>query len=196
MSGVHAIVLGAGAGSRFGGAKLTRPWGQGLLIHGALDAAMAAPVKEIWVTVGADPAVASAARERASADRLRIVEVADHADGLSASLKAGLGALPVDALGALVFLGDMPRVPHAVLAPLVAAIVTGAPAAAPFYRGRRGHPVALGRPLFAAVGAIDGDRGASAVLDALGEALVRIEADGDGVLFDVDQPPGAVTQLS
>lgn len=193
MSGVHALVLAAGAGSRFGGAKLTRPWGDGLLIDGALCSALAAPADLVWVTVGADPEVADAARRLVPPERLRIVPVPDYDQGLSASLKAGLRALPEDAASALVFLGDMPRIPRAVLAPLVQAVLAGAPAAAPFHHGRRGHPVALGRRLFASMETLDGDRGAGAALESLGPDLVRIDSLDDGVLFDVDAPAKAVT---
>jgi molybdenum cofactor cytidylyltransferase len=185
---MHGLVLAAGLGRRFGGAKLSRRWGEGHLLDGALDAALASPVDLVFVTVGADPKVAQIARARVPADRLRLVRVRDFADGLSASLRAGVTALPSDAEGVLVFLGDMPRVPVGLLAPLVAAIGSGAAAAAPFHQGRRGHPVAFGRQLFAELTSLAGDRGAGGVLDRLGAELVRIETDDDGVLFDVDRP--------
>ena len=168
MSGVHAVVLAAGSGSRFGGGKLMTPWRGGALIDGALDAAFAAPVKAVHVVVGADPAVAAHAAARGA----RIVECRDHALGLSASLKAGIAALPEDAAGALVLLGDMPKVPHAVLQPLVAAIAAGAPAAVPVFDGKVGNPAALSAVLFPKVLALEGDRGARALLEGLGDALV------------------------
>ncbi|MEI9891396.1 MAG: NTP transferase domain-containing protein [Caulobacteraceae bacterium] len=129
---IHAIVLAAGSGSRFGGGKLMAPWRGGVLLDGALDAAFAAPVQAVHVVVGADPRAAAHAQARGAL----IVEAADHALGLSASLKAGIAALPQDAAGVLVFLGDMPLAPHAVLASLAAAIEAGAPAAVPTFDGR------------------------------------------------------------
>lgn len=191
LSGVHALVLAAGSGRRFGGRKLTSPWGDGLLIDGALKAALAAPVEKVWVVVGADPDVAAAVERCAGVRPVEIVEAHDYQEGLSASLKAGLAALPDDAQGALVFLGDMPNVPHAVLAPLVAAIRAGAPAAAPVFDGRRGHPVAIGASLFHELHRLEGDRGAGPVLDRLGAALVAAPTDDPGVLYDVDYPASA-----
>ena len=61
MSGIHALILAAGAGSRFGGGKLMAPWRGGVLLDGALDAAFTAPVQAVHVVVGADPAGAVAA---------------------------------------------------------------------------------------------------------------------------------------
>jgi molybdenum cofactor cytidylyltransferase len=181
----HAIVLAAGFGSRFGGGKLLAPWRGGALIDGALDAAMAAPVMDLTVVVGADPAVAAHATSRCGA---RIVHAADHALGLSASLKAGIASLPEGATGALVFLGDMPLVPQAVLRPLVQAVTDGAPAAVPVWQGRQGNPVTLSARLFPQILALEGDRGARSVLDGLGEELALIEAPDGGILLDVDRP--------
>ncbi|MGZ3280093.1 MAG: nucleotidyltransferase family protein [Caulobacteraceae bacterium] len=184
MSGVHALVLAAGSGSRFGGGKLMAPWKGGVLIDGALGAAFAAPVKAVHVVVGADPAVTAHARARGA----QIVEARDHALGLSASLRAGVAALPQDAAGVLVLLGDMPRVPHAVLAPLVAAVEAGALAAAPTFEGRIGNPAALSAALFPKIMALQGDRGARVLIEGLGEAVVLTPAPDSGVLYDVDRP--------
>jgi len=184
VNGIHAIVLAAGFGSRFGGGKLMAPWRGGVLLDGALDAAFAAPVAGVHVVVGADRAAAAHALARGAV----IVEARDHALGLSASLKAGIAGLPPDAAGALVFLGDMPLTPHAVLAPLVDAILAGAPAAVPVFEDRIGNPAALSSSLFPKVLALEGDRGARALLEGLGEALVRVGAPDAGVLYDVDRP--------
>jgi molybdenum cofactor cytidylyltransferase len=150
-----------------------------------MEAARAAPVASILVVTGADPAVAAHVQAWGGA---HLVMAEDHAQGLSASLRAGVAALPADAAGALVLLGDMPLVPHAVLAPLVQVVSDGAPAAAPVWGGRLGNPVCLSASLFPQILALDGDRGARPILDALGKALARIPAPTDGVLIDVDRP--------
>jgi molybdenum cofactor cytidylyltransferase len=185
-TGLEAIVLAAGSGSRFGGRKLLAPWGQGVLLDAALAAAFAAPARSVTVVTGSD-AEAVAAAARAFDPRVRIVHAADHAEGMGASLRAGIASLPADAGGALVFLGDMPRVPLRVLAPLAEALAAGAPAAAPIFQGRRGNPVLLGRELFPDLLKLTGDAGARSVLQGLGERLALVEAPDDGVLFDVDE---------
>ncbi len=190
---LEAIVLAAGAGARFGGGKLTAPWRGGVLIDGALTAAFAAPARTVTVTVGAHPSVADAAHARAAtlgqSDRLRLVEVADHAEGMGASLRAAVASLPQDVEGVFVFLGDMPRVPHAVLGALAEAVTDGAAAAAARPgQGARGHPVLFGWPSLRRPAALRGDEGARAVLARLGSALVLVPAADDGVLFDVDSP--------
>jgi molybdenum cofactor cytidylyltransferase len=184
---IHALVLAAGSGVRFGGGKLLAPWRGAPLLHGALAVARAAPVASVTVVTGAD-ADAIAGCVAAFDPKIRLVHAADHAEGMAASLRAGVAALPPDAAGVIVFLGDMPRVPAAAPAALAAALRDGAMAAAPEFEGRRGNPVGLGRHLFAAVAALTGDQGARRILDGLGPALRRIESLDDGVLFDVDRP--------
>jgi molybdenum cofactor cytidylyltransferase len=137
--------------------------------------------------IGADAAaVADAARHFDA--RTLIVRAADYAEGMGASLRAGIASLPADTAGAFVFLGDMPRVPTAVLRRMAEAVQAGAEAAAPVFQGRRGNPVLLSRALFPRLLALTGDAGARGVLQALGDRLVLVEAPDDGVLFDVDRP--------
>lgn len=178
-------MLAAGFGKRFGGRKLLSRYADGLLIDGALAAAKAAPARSVRVVAGADPGVAAVAR----AAGLQVVEAADFAQGLSASLKAGVASLPADCAGVFVFLGDMPRVPHGVLAPLAAALAAGALAAQPLFQGRRGQPALIGSALFPQIMALTGDKGAGGLLAGLGDRLALVETTDDGVLFDVDTPP-------
>jgi molybdenum cofactor cytidylyltransferase len=183
----EAVVLAAGSGSRFGGGKLLAAWDAGVLLEGALAAAFAAPVRSVTVVIGADAQAVAAAAAKFSTDAL-IVHAADHAEGMGASLRTGIASLPADTAGAFVFLGDMPRAPHSVLRPMAEAVMAGAEAAAPVYRGRRGNPVLLGASLFPQLLALTGDAGARGVLQGLGDRLALIESPDDGVLFDVDTP--------
>jgi len=191
VSRLEAVVLAAGAGSRFGGGKLLAPWRGGVLLDGGLAAAFASPVRTVTVVWGADPAVADAAKAFAArtgtGERLRLVHAARHAEGLSASLAAGIASLPKDGEGAYVFLGDMPRIPEGATAEMADALGRGALAAATEFQGRRGHPVLFAAPLWPRLLTLTGDRGAGQLLRELGEAVALIPAADDGVLYDVDR---------
>ncbi len=185
-------MLAAGAGSRFGGDKLRATFGARSLIDASVAIARTAPVEGVVVlTRPGDRLV--------SEPEVRVLAVADWAEGMGATLRAGIAALPAEATGAYVFLGDMPRVPTAVLRPLADAVTGGAPAAAPTFGGRTGHPVLFAAALFPDLLALTGDRGARRLLDRLGERLALVPAPDDGVLFDVDTPDqlrSALTQAS
>jgi molybdenum cofactor cytidylyltransferase len=186
VSGYHAVVLAAGAGSRFGGGKLLAPFRGGVLLDSALAAALAAPVQGVVLVTGAD--AARVTEHVGTQPRLSVVHAADHAEGMAASLRTGLAALPAEAEGVLVFLGDMPDVPEDVSGQLIAALARGAAAAVPVFDRRRGHPVAFARRLFPELSRLQGDQGGRAVLARLGDGLAEVAAPGPGVLADVDTP--------
>jgi molybdenum cofactor cytidylyltransferase len=192
---LEAIVLAGGAGVRFGGRKLTSLWRGGFLIEGALAAAFAAPVRSVIVVTGADPAVGAAAEafaaRSACSGRLTLVHAADHAEGMGATLRAGVAALPADADGVFVFLGDMPLIPRDVPPRLAGALTPAIRAVAPQFDGRRGHPVLFSASLFPALRTATGDEGARTVLQNLGHGLTLLDTTDPGVLFDVDRPDGA-----
>jgi len=187
-----AIVLGAGASSRFSGGKLLAPWANGVLLDGALSAAFAAPARTVTVVWGGDARVPQAAQTFAAGigegHRLRLVHADRYAEGMAESLKAGVAGLDTGLDGGFVFLGDMPRTAPTIATMLADAFGEGALAVAPTFAGRRGHPVLFSAALFPALLALSGDKGAAKVLDGLGDALVRVASPDDGVLFDVDRP--------
>lgn len=182
---LEAIVLAAGAGTRFGGRKLLAGYrGRPLLDH-ALDAALAAPAWRVTAVIRpGDAAVADLVATRPG-ERLRALVASDAVEGLGASLRQGVRALDPASDGVFVFLGDMPDIPAGLAGDLAAGLAQGAEIVAPVHAGRRGHPVLFSRACFAALAALGGDRGAQGLMSARPVAVV--ETDAPGVLFDVDR---------
>ncbi len=181
---LYAIVLAAGAGTRFGGAKLLSLFDGRVLVEAAIRAACAAPVEGVIVVT--QPGMEHMPWVRGP--KLAAIACADWTEGMAASLRTGIGALSDDVAGAFIFLGDMPRIPVEVLGPLAEAVRAGAPAALPTFEVQDGHPVLFARALFPDLLKLTGDRGGRSVIAALGERAVRIEAPSNGVLLDVDSP--------
>jgi molybdenum cofactor cytidylyltransferase len=194
MIKVAAVVLAAGRSSRFraaGGAeetKLVATLGGKPVVRHVVEAALTSRARPVIVVVGH----ARGAVEAALADcPTTIVFNPDHAAGLASSLRTGLTAVPTDVGGALMLLGDMPRVEATLIDALIDAFETwpNARAVAPVHGGRRGNPVLLSRTLFERAGALEGDEGARRLLATLPEGdIVEIAAAGTGVAFDVDTP--------
>ena len=183
-----SVVLAGGTAERFGGQKLSTLLADKPLLAFTLDAAAAA-AENIVVVVGAAPDVTGLVYAWSRIERRPVVVVAaaNRTEGMGASLRAGLEAVAADVDGVFVFLGDMPFVPVGIFAPMVRALAAGAPAAAPVFDGRRGHPVLLGREMIAQRSLVVGNRGAADLLSR-DPGLVLIETRDDGVLFDVDTP--------
>lgn len=123
-------------------------------------------------------------------DAVAVVEAADWATGMGASLRAGLSSLSSsDAVVALVTLVDLPDVRDDVVRRLLASAgpVGADTLARAAYGGRPGHPVLLGRDHWAGVaGTASGDRGAR---DYLAAHDVRTVECGDlATGRDLDRP--------
>ena len=117
----------------------------------------------------------------------RIIECERADEGMGASLACGVGA-SAEADGWVVALADMPWIAVPTFGRVRDAVADGALLAAPFHRGRRGHPVGFGRACYAELAALSGDEGARAVVVRHARELQRIEVDDLGVLRDVDTP--------
>ena len=114
----------------------------------------------------------------------------DFAEGLSTSLRCGLAALPAQIDGAVICLGDMPRVSAALVDRLIAAFDPGRGRAicGPTHRGKRGNPVLWAARYFAEMQAISGDVGARHLIGEHAEAVCEVDWDDDAALVDIDTP--------
>ncbi|WP_035691441.1 NTP transferase domain-containing protein [Azospirillum halopraeferens] len=187
-SRIAALVLAAGRSTRMGGPNklLAELDGKPLVAH-TVDAALASRAHPVVVVTGHDRAAVDAAL---TGRPVTTVHNPDHAAGLSTSLRAGLAALPDDADGVLVCLGDMPVVTPAILDRLIAAFapVEGRGICVPTVAGKRGNPVLWSRDHFADMAAITGDTGARHLIGANADQLCEVEVGDDAVLRDVDTP--------
>ncbi|MBZ5734582.1 NTP transferase domain-containing protein [Nocardioides sp. TRM66260-LWL] len=177
---VAGLLLAAGAGRRYGRPKaLVDDW-----LPRAVEALRDGGCAPVVVVLGA---AADEARARVP-DGVRVVVAEGWAEGMGASLRAGLAALPADADAVLVTLVDTPDVDARVVARVRSCAVGPHGLARAAYGGRPGHPVLLGRAHWPAVhaGAV-GDRGARDVLAAAEVVAVECGDLASGV--DVDEPP-------
>jgi CTP:molybdopterin cytidylyltransferase MocA len=170
------LVLAAGAGRRLGGPKaLVRltPGGP-TLVETAVRRVRAAGCGRVVVVVGA---AGEQVADAVSSLDVEVVPATDWAEGMGASLRAGLehlGTRPDDV--ALVALVDLPDVTVEVMTRVLdAATSEGAAALArAAYDGRPGHPVVLGRDHWEAVAtSARGDRGARDHLASTPHRLVE-----------------------
>jgi CTP:molybdopterin cytidylyltransferase MocA len=183
-TGVSAIVLAAGSGSRFGGGKLLAPYRGRPLIEAVLASLRDAPVDETVVVVGAD---AESLRAVCEPYGVRIVENPDWTQGQSTSVLAGLKALGADVRAAVVLLADQPLVGAGAIERLVEAFEEGAKVAVATYGGRPRNPVLFSREVWPVLETeLWGDEGARPFLRRRPELVTLVPCDGVGDPADVD----------
>jgi molybdenum cofactor cytidylyltransferase len=182
---VAAILLAAGESRRWGADnKLLTPIDGRPMVRRTAEAILASAVRPVLVVTGHE---ADEVRAALVALPLSIHHAPDFADGMSASLRTGIAAVPADCLGALICLGDMPFVRPDTLDRLASAF-SGQAALFPTSQGKRGNPVLLARSLFADIMKLTGDQGARAILTAIPDRVNELPVDDPGILRDVDRP--------
>lgn len=174
------MLLAAGAGSRYGSPKALAH--EGAWLRAAVAALRGGGCAEVLVVLGAS---AEPARSLVPAG-VTVVVAPDWAEGMSASLRAGLTAAQgTDAARALLHLVDTPDVGADVVARVLA---TGVPLARAAYGGRGGHPVLLGREHWAeVVRSATGDHGARGFLRGRADVLA-VECGDLASGVDIDTP--------
>ncbi len=180
---VAGLVLAAGDGSRFGGAKLLAPVvGRPLLQH-VLDRVAAAHLDEVVVVLGRDAHAIEAAVSWRGESRIRNP---DPGRGLASSLAVGMASLDPGVDAVLILLGDQPLVADSTIRALVEAPVDPhRPVVVPAYAADAGrNPVLLRRPAFGLAEAAVGDRGLGPVIADHPELVHQVPIVGENP--DVD----------
>jgi molybdenum cofactor cytidylyltransferase len=184
---IAAIVLAAGRSTRMGSNKLLAEIRGKPLLRLVVEGALASRASPVIVVTGHERESAEAALTGLP---VHFVHNPDYAEGLGTSLRTGIAAVPAEADGAIVLLGDMPQVDAGLIDRLLAAFdpENGALVVVPSIEGKRGNPVVWSRRFFSDLTAIEGDVGARHLIGSYPEAVAEVPLTGKAALADVDTP--------
>ncbi len=185
---VAAVVLAAGRGTRMGGPnKLLEEVGGVCVVRRVVEAALASRAQPVLVVTGHEHG-----RVEAVLAGLPVIFThnPDFATGMASSVRRGIAAVPPEADGAVILLGDMPLVAPALLDRLVEAFAPdqGRLIIVPMDGEMRGNPVLWSRRFFPDLAALEGDVGARRLISVHPEAVFDVPFAGTGAFLDVDTP--------
>ena len=190
-----AIILAAGQSRRMGkeNKMLIKIDGKPMVRH-AVEAVIQTGINRIFVVTGYQ----SKKLENAlNGLKCKLVKNSQYSEGLSSSLKAGVDALPESIEGALVMLGDMPRVNPSHLNLLMEAFKPDENKliCVPTSEGKRGNPVLWHKRFFSSISEVSGDVGARHLIGEYDDYVVDVEMNDNAVILDLDTPEAVQAYL-
>jgi molybdenum cofactor cytidylyltransferase len=184
---IAAIVPAAGMSTRMGRNKLLLAFRGKPLITRAVDTLLESEIDEIVVVLGHE---ADRVRETLQGKQVTIVENFDYRQGMSTSIRVGLGAVSSGARAIMIYLPDQPLLEPEDLNRLIRAFAEAREhnksIVVPFFRGQRGNPVILDASFKGAILEVVGEVGCKRVIKRNPDKMLMVEMGTDHVVRDVD----------
>ena len=184
---IAGLILAAGESTRMGTPKATLAFRGRTFLEWIVATLREGGLERIFVVLGHQ---AENIQRQVTIELAHVVINPEYRSGQTSSLQAGLRALAVgDPEAALLCLVDHPAISAETVRRIVANFEQcRAPVVIPTYRGRRGHPVLIGRQLFDELIALTSGTGADSVVRKYRHVTKFLEVDDEGVIIDVDDP--------
>lgn len=166
--------------------KQLLPAGHALLLERVLEQALHSDLAHLVLVLGFQAhEIRKKIRYGRERSRLEMVENRGYEQGMSSSILAGLTRVEKHYDHVMILLGDMPYVTSGIINRLLSGYLdSGLPLGALSVRGRRAHPVIIGKAFFPALHRLKGDHGARDFFVAYKDQVCLVDA-GEGY-NDVD----------
>lgn len=187
MPVIDAIVLAAGASTRFGSDKrLALIEGEPMLQRTL--AQLVPVVRRVVVVLRKEDSsrLSALLGEWLQHPAVQYLLLNEPECGMGSNLARAVMHLPADSAGVMVALGDMPYIQLETLQALTAAFQPGK-ITFPLYAGERGHPVLFARSHYVCLAALSGHAGARSVLEAGYADWIPVRVQDSGVIRDIDR---------
>lgn len=179
------IILAAGTSSRYGKIKQLLDWKGKPFVRRVAETALRSGLEPVVVVTGFHHADVESHLQDLP---IQIVHNSAYEQGQSASIKAGISALPPNIGAAVFLLADQPQIPVEVIRALIETHAEGRqPILAPLVlEERRANPVLFDRTTFPDLMQLQGDVGGRGIFDK--HKVTYLPWHDDILLFDVDKP--------
>lgn len=182
MPDITGVLLAAGHSRRFGSNKLLVEIDKlALVLRAAISLS---PCSRLLAVVRRDDLALQKLLKEAS---IELVFNDRTNSDMGASIACGVSASK-NSKGWCVLPADMPFVLPSTTQEIVTSLQQNATLAAPFYNGRRGHPVGFSHDLVSELMALDKEPGARGIVEKNIQRLTMINTNDAAILVDIDTP--------
>lgn len=187
MAPVDAVILAAGRSTRMARPKALLEIDQDTFLSRAAETLRSAGCRSTLLVVNTD--AAEWAEEQANRLDLQLVVNRAAQSQQIDSLRLAVQRLAADTAAILVLPVDLPLIQQSTAASLIASFhAQPGPLILPFHNGVAGHPVLLGRELFAEILECELDEGIRTLIMAHARDLREVRVKDPGILVDIDTP--------
>ena len=184
MGEIWAIILAAGESKRMGSSKMLLPFKGRSMIENVISNVSKSKADEIIVVLGAYFDELSLLMKRLD---VSYCFNDNYMKGMLSSVQCGFKNLPQDYKAALVFQGDQPLIPPAVVDRVIDEYIHSCKGIiVPVFNSRRGHPLLVDKKYRGEIEKLLPDEGLHSLLDKFGEDLLEVETGEPGILRDFD----------
>ena len=185
---VAGLLLAAGASTRMGTPKQLLPVGTELLLERVLEQSLHSNLDLVVLVLGfMAKEIRGKLRFGRDPSKPKIIENSGYAQGISTSILTGLSHVEKNYDHVMILLGDMPHITSGIINRLLLGYLeSGLPLGALRVRGKRSHPVIIGRPFFPALHRLTGDQGARDLFINHHEQVCLVEPGEDYDDTDID----------
>lgn len=184
---ITAVILAAGQARRMGTAKQLLAWGNTTVLGQTIRHVQETAVSNIIVVSGH---CANKVEKIANEAGVAVVHNPNYAEGeMLSSLQTAVSYLPdtVDAI--LVVLADQPMIKPKTYNAIIKPFQAGThDLIAPFYQGKKGNPVLIGRAYFDELMTLPPGDAPRTLLKRHASKLLKLDSQTDTILRDLDTP--------
>lgn len=188
MRKVAGLILAAGASTRMGRPKQLLSLGGLSLLDRVLEEALKSDLHRVILVLGYQAKeIKDALKTNRHHSKLKIIENKDYGDGISSSIIAGLSEAEENYDHCMVILADMPHITSNLINLLLRQyLASGLPLGAIKIKGRRSHPVIIGRRFYDELHRLQGDVGARDLFLRYPDQVCLVEPEEDYDDQDID----------
>jgi molybdenum cofactor cytidylyltransferase len=184
MGEIWAIILAAGESKRMGSPKMLLPFNGRPMIENVISNVSKSKTGKIIVVLGAYFDELKLHMKRLN---VSYCYNDNYMKGMLSSVQCGFKNLPPDYKAVLVFQGDQPLIPPAVVDSVIDEYLrSGKGIIVPVFNSRRGHPLLVDKKFSHEIEKLLPDEGLHSLLDKFADDLLEIETGEPGIFRDFD----------